>query len=153
MELIDVSTVPTVIAALITVISPFIVSFFNKVQWSPEIKNAVAFGVALVIAVVYLITAGGITDWTNIAIVIPAVYGLQQLVYKHLLKTLAKKVESATTKGSAVVVPKNSKSGITVTSPDTVVLSDDDDSVVQSPGPVHIDTKPTGLESQTPAKG
>lgn len=98
--------IPAVLLALITVISPIFTAVAVQSKWSSKVKNGVAFGIAFVIAVVYLILTGGIADWTDIVTVIPAVYGLQQLVYMTLLKEIATKVEAATSVGAgeAVVV-------------------------------------------------
>lgn len=89
-------TLPSVIAALVTFLSPLLVALFNRVGWSAAVKNAVAFGVALVIAVVYLIVTGGITDWSNVAGAIGIIYTLQQLIFNYLLEGISSKVEAAT---------------------------------------------------------
>jgi hypothetical protein len=98
--------IPAVLLALITVISPLLTAVAVQSKWSSKVKNGVAFGVAFVIALVYLILTGGIADWSDVVTVIPAVYGLQQLVYMTLLKELSTKVEAATSVGAgeAVVV-------------------------------------------------
>lgn len=98
--------IPEILLALITVLSPLISAVAIQSKWNDKTKNAVAFGVSLVIAVGYLVLTGGITDWSNIPAAVLAVYGLQQLVYMQLLRQLSKKVEAATSvkSGEAVVV-------------------------------------------------
>jgi UPF0716 family protein affecting phage T7 exclusion len=84
---------PEIILALVTVLSPLLTAVATRANWSSKTKNAVAAGVSIVIAVVYLVLTGGISDWSNIVLVIPAVYGVQQLVYNQFLKNLSKEIE------------------------------------------------------------
>lgn len=97
---------PEIILAAITVLSPILAAIANQSKWDSKVKNAVAFGIALVIAVLYLVFTGAIADWSDIPTVVLAVYGLQQLVYKQFLTELSKRVEAVTSvkSGEKVVV-------------------------------------------------
>lgn len=98
--------IPEILLALITVVSPLISAIAIQSKWDDKVKNAVAFGVSLLIAVGYLILTGGIADWSNVPAAVLTVYGLQQLVYMQFMRQLSKKVEAATSvkSGEAVVV-------------------------------------------------
>lgn len=100
---------PEYVLALIAVLSPLLSAVAIQSKWDSKTKNAVAFGISLVIAVVYLLVTGGITDWSNIPAAVLAVYGLQQLVYMQFMRELSKKVEAATsvTSGEAIVVQED----------------------------------------------
>jgi UPF0716 family protein affecting phage T7 exclusion len=93
---------PEIILALVTVLSPLLTAVATRANWSSKTKNAVAAGVSIVIAVVYLVLTGGISDWSNIVLVIPAVYGVQQLVYNQFLKNLSKEIEVTVNAGPNV---------------------------------------------------
>lgn len=90
-------TIPVVLTIILTFFSPFVTAYFNRVQWSSEAKNLIAILVSAAIAVIYLILTGGIADWTELGVVIPIVYTLQQTVYQFILKKPAKELEAATT--------------------------------------------------------
>jgi hypothetical protein len=94
------NTLPVVLLTGITAGSPFAAALVNRVHWSVRAKQGIAFGVAAVIAVIYLYFTGGLTHWTDIATTVGSVFALQQLVYKQLLHDVASKVELATTGGS-----------------------------------------------------
>lgn len=94
------NTLPIVLLSGITAASPFAAALVNRVHWSVRVKQGIAFGVAAVIAVIYLFFTGGLSHWTDIATTIGSVFALQQLVYKQLLHDVASKVELATTGGS-----------------------------------------------------
>lgn len=98
--------VPELILAAITILTPLLTAVANQSKWDSKTKNGVAFGVALLLAVVYLAVTGGFADLSDVPATILAVYGLQQLVYKQFLSELAKKVEAATSvkTGETVVV-------------------------------------------------
>lgn len=88
-----------VVLAIITVISPLFVAVATRYSWSSKTKNSVAALVALIIALGYLVMTGGITDWSNVVTIIPAVYGLQQLVYQQFLKEVSSTVEISVNAG------------------------------------------------------
>jgi hypothetical protein len=141
--------IPEVLLALITVVSPIFTAVAVQSKWDTKTKNAVAFGVALVIAVVYLVLTGGITDWGDITTAVLSVYGLQQLVYMQLLREISKKVEAATSvkSGEAIVVEED-KPNVTVETGEAegqVVVVDPD--VPDVPAQVNdgrADTEPRG---------
>lgn len=95
---------PALIIAAITILSPILTSVFTQVTWSSKAKRGVAFGVAAVIAAVYLIVSGEFTNWTDIPLAVSAVFGLQQITYHALLKNVAIKVEEATPIGTTATL-------------------------------------------------
>lgn len=95
---------PALILAAVTIISPILTSIFTQVTWSSNVKRGVAFGVAAVIAVVYLLTSGQFTNWADIPVAVSAVFGLQQITYQYLLKNIAHKIEVATPIGTEAIV-------------------------------------------------
>lgn len=116
-------TLPLALATVLTLISPFINAAVQKVTWSPQTKTLVAIGVSLLIAVAYLALTGGIADWTQLAVVVPAVYTVQQLVFQFLVKNIATKFEALTTPGSTVLAPTDTPENVTVTTDKTVEAS------------------------------
>lgn len=118
---------PALIIAAVTIASPILTSVFTQVNWSSNAKRGVAFGVSAVIALVYLITSGGITNFADIAVTIPAVYGLQQITYQLLMaKTnIGTKIEMVTPIGAsakAAVAQINEAVDTNVVTPDVVVI-------------------------------
>lgn len=113
--------VPEILLAAITVISPIFTAIATQSKWDSKIKNAVAFGISLVLAVIYLTFTGGFEDPSNIPGVVLAVYGLQQLVYKQFMTELAKKVEAATSvkTGEKAVVAEDQKTVVEETGEDS----------------------------------
>lgn len=86
-------TTDQLLLAVIAVVSPILVALFTKVSMSAKTKTTVAMIVSFVIAAGYLFFSGSITDWTEIAVVFPAVFGIQQIVFKLLLTNVSKEVE------------------------------------------------------------
>lgn len=112
---------PIVLVIIITFFSPYVNAYIQRVTWSSETKNLVALTVSAVIALAYLIFTGGIGDWSQISIWVPAVYGLQQAAYNFILKSSASKFEAATTKGSVVVTPAETPGTVNVSTDATIV--------------------------------
>lgn len=118
---------PALIIAAVTILSPILTSVFTQVNWSSNAKRGVAFGVSVVIAAVYLITSGEVTNWADIPLAVSAVYGLQQITYSLLMaKTnLGTKIEMATPIGAsakaAVAQINETVENVDVT-PEVVVL-------------------------------
>lgn len=115
---------PIVITILITMASPYVNAYINKVTWSPEKKNLVALAVSTVIAIGYLFLTGGIADWTQLGVVIPAVYGLQQATYQFILKVPASKVEAATRQDSVILTPTD-QGPVAVTTTESIKAGSD----------------------------
>lgn len=90
----DTTALLNVVTAAVVVASPLLTSLFTHTGMSSRTKNTIAMVVSLVIAVVYEVVTGGISDWTNILYAFPVVYGLQQAVYNTLLKAAATNVEA-----------------------------------------------------------
>lgn len=88
---------PIVLVVLFTFLSPFITAYFNRVQWSPQTKTLVAMAVSLVIAVLYVIMTGGLTDLSQIAVVAPVIFTIQQAIYRFFVNGPAKELELKTT--------------------------------------------------------
>jgi hypothetical protein len=92
------TTLPTVIAAVLTFVSPLLTSLFTHVQMSSAAKNNVAVAVSFVIAAGYVVATGGAkVDLANLAELLPVlgtVYTLQQLVFGNLLRGLSDKIEA-----------------------------------------------------------
>lgn len=90
----DTSTLLNTVTAAVVVASPLLTSIFTHTGMTSRTKNTVAMIVSLVIAVVYEVVTGGISDWTNVLYAFPVVYGLQQAVYNTLLRAAATNVEA-----------------------------------------------------------
>lgn len=93
----DTTTLPTVLVAVLTVVSPLITALFTHVQMDSTAKKNVAFGVSLVIAAIYVVATGGIHDLTNLAEIAgaaPIIFTLQQLIFGNLLKSVSDSIET-----------------------------------------------------------
>lgn len=90
----DIDALLNIIAAAVVVASPLLTSVFTHTGMTSRTKNSIAMIVSLAIAVVYEVVTGGISDWSNLLIAFPVVYGLQQAVYNTLLKAIATNVEA-----------------------------------------------------------
>jgi len=90
----DTNTLLNVVTAAVVVASPLLTSVFTHTGMTSRTKNTIAMVVSLVIAVAYEVLTGGISDWTNVMLAFPVVYGLQQAVYNTLLKAAATSVEA-----------------------------------------------------------
>lgn len=90
----DTNALLNIITAAVVVASPLLTSLFTHTGMTSRAKNSIAMVVSLAIAVAYEVLTGGITDWSNLLIAFPVVYGLQQAVYNTLLKALATNVEA-----------------------------------------------------------
>lgn len=112
--------IPIVLVIVITFFSPYVNAYIQKVTWSTQAKNLIAITVSAVIALGYLFFTGGIGDWSQISIWIPAVYGLQQAVYNFILRSSASKFEAATTKGAVVVSPAETTGTVNVSTDQTI---------------------------------
>jgi uncharacterized membrane protein len=135
---------------VLTFLSPFLSAYVQKVDWSPKTKTLLAMALSLVIAVLYLLMTGGIADWSQLAVVVPAVFGVQQAVYTFFLKNIATKFEAITEFGSLVVTPTKDPDKVTITSDATIKETGDNITV---DAPVEIVTPPAELSTETPAKG
>jgi hypothetical protein len=90
----DIDALLNIVAAAVVVVSPLLTSVFTHTGMTSRTKNSIAMIVSLAIAVVYEVATGGISDWSNLLIAFPVVYGLQQAVYNTLLKAIATNVEA-----------------------------------------------------------
>lgn len=90
----SIEAVPAVITLIFTVLSPLITAWFTKVSMTPRVKNLIAVGISLVIAVGYVALSGGFTGVEDIMVPLGVVYGLQQVVYNQFLRGPAAKVEA-----------------------------------------------------------
>lgn len=135
---------------LLTLISPFISAYVQNVDWSPKTKTLLAILLSLIIAIVYLYLTNGIADWTQLGVVVPAVYGLQQAIYNFFLKNIATKFEAITNFGSLIVSPSVEPGKVDITSDQTIKETGDN---VTVDAPVQIVQPPEVITSDTPAKG
>lgn len=135
---------------VLTFFSPFLSAYIQKVDWSPKTKSLLAMALSLVIALLYLSMTNGIADWSQLAVVIPAVYGVQQGIYQFFLKNIATKFEAMTEFGSLIVTPGYEADKVNITS-DATIKETGDNITVDSP--VEIVTPPAELTTDTPAKG
>lgn len=115
---------PIVIVVLLTMASPFINAAIQRVTWTAQTKSLVALAVSAVIAILYLILTGGIADWSQLAVVAPMVYTLQQLIYQFLVKNIATKFEIITTPGSTAIAPVDSNTVAIVSDANLQVQTD-----------------------------
>lgn len=115
--------VPIIITILVTIVSPFVTAYINKVNWSPQTKNLVALAVSFVIALGYVFFTGGIGDWSQLAIALPSIYGLSQAVYQFILKVPVSKFEAATRTGSVILTPTDDNT-VAVTTTESIKAGD-----------------------------
>lgn len=135
---------------VLTFLSPFLSAYIQNVDWSPKTKTLLAMALSLLIAVLYLVMTGGIADWSQLAVVVPAVYGVQQAIFQFFLKNIATKFEAITQFGSLVVTPSQEAGKVGITSDATIKQTGDNVSVDT---PVQIVTPPDEIKTETPAKG
>jgi hypothetical protein len=135
---------------VLTFLSPFLSAYIQKVDWSPKTKTLLAMALSLLIAILYLFMTNGIADWSQLAVAIPAVYGVQQGIYNFFLKNIATKFEAITEFGSLIVTPNADPEKVNITS-DATIKETGDNITVDSP--VQIVTPPDALSTETPAKG
>jgi hypothetical protein len=135
---------------VLTFLSPFLSAYVQNVDWSPKTKTLLAMVLSLAIAILYLVMTGGIADWSQIGVAIPAVYGLQQAVYQFFLKNIATKFEAITQLGSLVITPSKQEGKVDVTSDATIEATGDN---VAVDTPVQVIAAPESITTETPAKG
>lgn len=95
MEIMD--TLPVLVTAALSLLSPLGTAIFTKVETSPVTKNNIALAVSFAVSIIYVVLNSGISDWNNlneIVAAMPVVYGLQQLSFKFLIKDWTKAVEA-----------------------------------------------------------
>jgi hypothetical protein len=115
--------VPIIITILITMASPFLNAYINKVTWSPQTKNLVAVATSLVIAAAYIYFTGGFTGWEQLGTTLASVYGLSQATYQFLLKVPASKFEAATRNDSVILTPTDNNT-VEVTTTESINAGD-----------------------------
>lgn len=133
---------------LLGIAAPFGIALFNKVKWSSKTKQLVAFGFSIVLAFLWLFITGGLDGFTgveSIAVVIPSIYALSQIVYEFIFKNVLSKLEAATHKDAVVVIPDLPQDGLVVTSSETVKVSEVSDASANVPvsEPILIETQET----------
>ena len=115
-------------AALIIIlgaVAPFLVAIISRVNWSSTTKQLVAWGVAIILAVVWLLLSGGLAvlDFPSFVAAVPVIYALSQAVYEFLLKNVLGKLEAATDKSAVVVSPAETTGNVIVTSNETIEVA------------------------------
>lgn len=146
--------VPIIITVLITMLSPFVNAYINKVTWSATTKNLVALATSFVIAIGYIYFTGGFLGWDQLAVTLTSVYGLGQAVYQFLLKVPASKFEAATRSGSVILTPTDD-GPVAVTTTDSIKAGDDisvEPPVTITPKSLLEDTV-TEIVTENPVKG
>jgi hypothetical protein len=124
--------------AFFVIISPFINAGINRVNWSPKVKSLVAWGVAIAIALTYVLFTGGIANIYQLFLAAPAIYGYGQAIYIFLVKNIATKFEAITTPGSIVVSPSQTEGKVDITTDATI--SSNSGSPIQASPPVSVTT-------------
>lgn len=79
--------------AAVAFLSPILIAIFTKTSMSSKVKAGISIAVSALIAVVYYFLTDGI-DLSQLAITIPAVFGIQQAVYRLMMQKLATSVEA-----------------------------------------------------------
>lgn len=146
--------VPIIITMLVTMASPFVTAYINKVTWSAQTKNLVALAVSLVIAVAYLYFTGGILGWEQLGVTLTSIYGLQTATYQFILKVPASKFEASTRTDSVILTP-NDDGPVTVTTTDSIKAGDDitvEPPVTITPNSILEDTI-NEITTENPVKG
>lgn len=133
--MLEFEIIPATLLVLLSMISPFVIAFINKVKWSSQTRELVAAAVAIVVSVAWLALTGAITDWSNIFVAAPAVYTLQSLLYRFFLKQWASKVEVATDKDSVIITPAENPKDVLVTSSETIKVAEKE----HTPANVEVD--------------
>lgn len=87
---------PSALAIVLSLLSPYIVAFYTKASMSSQTKNLVALGVSLVIAVGWTVASGGfgaLVIGSGVPALLDSIlpglamaYGLQQAVFNVLFK-------------------------------------------------------------------
>lgn len=93
----EIVALPAALAAAISFFSPYLTSILTTTTMSSKAKNWIAFAVALVIGIGYVLFTGGITDFTDVGQIVQALtvsFTIQQLAYRQILVETATKVEA-----------------------------------------------------------
>ena len=88
-------SLPLLITAVLTLVSPLLTAWFTKTAMSSKTKNLVAVVMSFIIAGVYVFLEGGFNTADDLLVPLGVVYGLQQLIYNQFLKKLATEVEAS----------------------------------------------------------
>lgn len=129
-------------------VAPFLVAIISRVGWSSTTKQLVAWGIALLLGVLWIVLTGGFAaGFTFEAFVtsVPVIYALSQAVYEFLLKNVLGKLEAATDKSAVVVSPAADPNSVIVTSNETIEVAkvSDADANVVVDAPIEIKTTNT----------
>jgi hypothetical protein len=133
---------------LFATISPFLNAAIQRVTWTPKQKALVAWGVSIVIAIIYVLLTGGIANLSQLVIAAPAIYGYQQAIYTFFLKNVATKFEAITTPGSIVVSPSETTPGKVDITTDTTIATTG--TAIQADPPVQVTPVPTDTADPKP---
>lgn len=122
--MLEFEVIPAALLLILSMLSPFIIATVTRAKWSSKTRELIAAGVAIVVAIGWLALTGAISDWSNLAVAIPAVYTLQSLLYRFFLKEWATKFEAVTTPGSVTITPAENAGNVEVTSSESIKLSE-----------------------------
>jgi NhaP-type Na+/H+ and K+/H+ antiporter len=127
--------------AIFVIASPFINAGINRVNWTPKQKSLVAWVVAIIIAVAYVLITGGIANIYQLFIAAPAIYGYSQAVYTFFVKNIATKFEAITSPGALVAAPSEEAGKVDITTDATIAATGDNVSLtapVEISAPKHL---------------
>lgn len=134
--------------------APFLVAIISRVGWSSTTKQLVAWGIAIVLGIVWVVLTGGFGagfTFESFVAAVPIIYALSQAVYEFMLKNVLGKLEAATDKSAVVISPApGHPENVVVTSNETIQVATKDHHIdanveVEAPLEVHTtDNEPRG---------
>lgn len=128
-------------------VAPFLVALISRVGWSSTTKQLVAWGISIVLGILWIVLTGGFATFTfeSFIAAVPVIYALSQAVYEFLLKNVLGKLEAATDKSAVVVTPAETPGNVVITSNETIEVAkvSEADANVEVNAPVEIKTKTT----------
>ena len=79
--------------AAVAFLSPILIAIFTKTSMSSRVKTTISIVVSALIGVAYVVTTSGL-DFSQLAITVPAVFGVSQAAYRLLMQKVATSVEA-----------------------------------------------------------
>lgn len=76
------------VAAILGALAPLVVAVLNRTSWSTELKQIVAIGAAIALALIALAVTGGFTGVTDVGALILLVVGTSQAAYALVWKPM-----------------------------------------------------------------
>lgn len=129
-------------------VAPFLVAIISRVGWSSTTKQLVAWGIALLLGILWTVLTGGFgAGFTleSFIAAVPVIYALSQAVYEFLLKNVLGKLEAATDKSAVVIIPApDTSENVIVTSNETIEVATKNHDInanVEVEAPLEVTTK------------